>query len=123
MMSGADSTDLDALTQLNLDYIRSVEEKDVAWFERHLAPDFMNSNPDGSLVDRSAFIAQIARGAGVSQLRAEDVRLRITGDLCIIHARTTYKSADGKPAQGRYTDIWACRGGRWTCIAAHVTRR
>ena len=117
-----DSTDLDALTQLNLDYVRSVEEKDVAWFERHLAPDFLNTNTDGSLVDRKAFLAQIARGAGVTQLRAEDVNIRIMGDFCIIHARTAYKVADGKAGKGRYTDIWACRGGRWTCIAAHVTR-
>lgn len=121
-MNAADSTDLEALTRLNLDYVRSVEEKDVGWFERHLSADFMNSNPDGSLVDRAAFLAQIARGSGVSQLRAEDVRLRILGDFCLIHASTTYKGADGKPGQGRYTDIWACRGGRWTCIAAHVTR-
>jgi hypothetical protein len=24
--------------------------------------------------------------------------------------------------EGRYTDIWARRGGRWLCIAAHFTR-
>ena len=81
-----DSTDLETLTQLNLDYVRSVEEKDVGWFERHLSADFMNSNPDGSLVDRAAFLAQIGRGSGASQLRAEDVRLRILGDFCIIHS-------------------------------------
>lgn len=121
-LRNAESADLDALTQLNLDYVRSVQEADVAWFERHLAPDFMNSNPDGSLVDRQAFLDQIVRGAGVTQLAAEDVRIRLMGDLAIIHARTTYRKRDGSPGAGRYTDIWSRRDGRWVCIAAHVTR-
>ena len=113
---------LEALTQLNLDYVRSVDESDVGWFERHLAPDFMNSNPDGSLVDRNGFLAQIARAAGVSNIKAHDVLIRIIGDLAIIHARTSYKNRAGSEGRGRYTDIWSRRNGRWTCVAAHVTR-
>lgn len=41
---------MDVLEKLNDGYIRSVRESDVAWFERHLADDFVNSNPDGTLV-------------------------------------------------------------------------
>ena len=33
-----------------------------------------------------------------------------------------YTKPDGHPGFGRYTDIWALRGGRWLCVAAHVTR-
>ena len=113
--------DLDILTQLNLEYIRSVEESDVRWFDAHLAPDFMNSNPDGSLVDRQGFLNQIARGAAVSDIKAHDVIIRIMGDLAIIHAGTTYKTATGS-LKGRYTDIWSRREQRWLCVAAQVTR-
>jgi len=104
----ANGSDLDILTHLNLEYVRSVEESDVPWFDAHLAPDFMNSNPDGSLVDRQAFLDQIARGAGVFDIKAHDVIIRIMGDLAIIHAATTYKTITG-PLKGRYTDIWSRR--------------
>ena len=110
------------LEKLNHDYVRSVEERDTGWFEEHLAPDFMNTNPDGSLVDRAAFLKQIAAGAGVTGLHAHDVVIRVMGDLAVIHARTAYVRADGKPGAGRYTDIWWRRDGRWLCVAAHVNR-
>jgi hypothetical protein len=48
------------LQQLNRNFIRSVEEADVAWFDANLATDFFNTNPDGTFIDRKAFFAQIA---------------------------------------------------------------
>jgi hypothetical protein len=115
-------TDNDRLVELNRNYIRSVQESDVRWFEEHLSGDFLNSNPDGSLVDRAGFLAQVAPPCPVSGLAAEDVRVRILGDMAIIHARTAYRKADGQAGKGRYTDIWMRNGQRWFCVAAHVTR-
>jgi ketosteroid isomerase-like protein len=114
--------DLDTLRRLNQNFVRSVERPDVGYFEQALAEDFLNSNPDGSLVDRAGFLEQIARPALVSELEAHEVRIRILGDFAIIHARTTYRKADGQAGAGRYTDVWARREGRWLCISAHVTR-
>ena len=114
--------DLDALRRLNRNFVHSVEESDVGYFEEALAEDFLNSNPDGSLVDRAGFLEQIARPAMISELEAHDVRIRIMGDFAIIHARTTYRNADGGMGTGRYTDVWARREGRWLCVSAHVTR-
>jgi ketosteroid isomerase-like protein len=116
------NSDRETLEQLNHHYVRSVDERDTGWFEKHLAPDFMNSNPDGTLVDRAAFLRQIAAGAGVSGIREHEVLIRVSGDLAIIHARTAYTKADGNKGGGRYTDIWSRRDGRWLCVAAHVSR-
>ena len=118
----AATDDRQTLVQLNENYIRSVQESDVRWFEANLSADFLNTNPDGSLVDRAAFLVQIAKPVTITGLRCEDVRVRIEGDVAIIHARTTYTRPDGQPGAGRYTDIWARRQGSWICIAAHVTR-
>jgi GNAT superfamily N-acetyltransferase len=118
----APADDLDTLQELNRNYIRSVRVSDVRWFEEHLAGDFLNTNPDGSLVDRAGFLAQIARQGAVANLEADDVDVRMIGEVAIIHARTTYKRPDGQPGAGRYTDIWTRRQGRWLCVAAHVTR-
>ena len=114
--------ELEILGHINAHYIRSVQESDVRWFEDSLADDFLNGNPDGSLADRSTFLAQIARPCALSNLACEDVRIRILGDVAIIHGRTTYRKADGQPGAGRYTDVYSRRRGRWLCVAAQVTR-
>lgn len=109
------------LEQLNDGFIRSVRTSDVRWFDEHLADDFLNTNPDGALIGRAAFLEQIARPCPVAKFAAEDIRIRVMGDTAIIHGRTTYET-NGRPAAGQYTDVWMRRQGRWLCEAAHVTR-
>ena len=53
------ATDQATLEALNREYIRSVSEADVRWFDANLAEDFVNSNPDCSRVDRAGFLAQL----------------------------------------------------------------
>jgi uncharacterized protein DUF4440 len=122
-MESLTSRDLDTLQELNRGYIRSVQNSNVRWFDEHLSEDFVNSNPDCSFVDRAGFLAQIARPCPVKNLVAEDVLIRmVSEEVAIIRARTTYVKPDGQPGAGRYTDVWARRGGRWLCVAANVSR-
>ena len=118
----AGSNDTEVLHDLNENFIRAVRESDAAWFDRNVTSDFLNSNADGSLSDRAQFLTQIAKPSPVVGLRAEDVRIRLLGDVAIIHGRTTYTKADSKPGAGRYTDVYVRERGRWLCVAAHVTR-
>ena len=115
-------SDLDTLVRLNADYINSVQGSDVRRFDEILADDFLCSNPDGSLVDRAAFLKQTAQPVRIANLAAHDVNVRIMGDFAIIHALTTYTTPNGGSGSGRYTDVWARRGGRWLAVSAHVTR-
>jgi hypothetical protein len=57
------------LQQLNRNFIRSVEEADVARFDANLAHDFFNTNSDGSFIDRKAF-SRRAHGAHRSRTSA-----------------------------------------------------
>ena len=114
--------DLEILQDLNRNYVRSVLESDVRWFDANLAPDFMNSNPDGTFVDRAAFLKQVAPKCTVTNLREDEVRIHRVGDVAIIYARTTYGKPDGTPGKGRYTDVWQLRQGRWLCVSANVSR-
>lgn len=114
--------DLETLTALNQDYIQSVQTSDVKRFSEILADDFLCSNPDGTLIDRTRFLEQTARPVTIAQLEAHDIHVRVLGDVAIIHARTTYTTQDGRAASGRYTDVWARRSGRWLAVSAHVTR-
>jgi ketosteroid isomerase-like protein len=116
------NTDLETLTVLNRDYIASVQNGDVRRFSEILAEDFLCSNPDGSLIDKQQFLAQTARPVTISGLVADDVRVRILGDVAIIHGRTSYTTNHGEQQNGRYTDVWARRDGTWLAVSAHVTR-
>ena len=115
-------TDHDALTALNQTYIHCVAQADTRRFAEILADDFLNSNPDGTLVDKVAFLKQIERIGRLPSLEIEDVRIRTEGSVALIHAATRFTLPDGKPGRGRYTDIWAKRSGAWIAISAHVTR-
>jgi ketosteroid isomerase-like protein len=115
-------TDREILQALNRDYIAAVQNGDVRRFDEILAGDFYCTNPDGSLLDRAGFLLQTARPVTIRNLLADDVLIRIFGDSAIIHARTTYATADGRTASGRYTDVWTRHGDTWKAVSAHVTR-
>lgn len=117
------TTDLELLTQLNADYITSVQKGDVKRFNEILADDFLCSMADGSLVDRKRFLELTAQPVTIRNLEAHDVNIRLLGDVAIVHAATSYITAEGRPSSGRYTDVWARRGGRWLAVSAHVTRK
>jgi ketosteroid isomerase-like protein len=116
------SKDIEELTALNRDYVASVQNSDVKRFDEILAQDFCCSNPDKSLVDRAAFLKQTAVPVTIKNLTANDVKIRVLGDFAIIHAATSYTTADGQQARGRYTDCWAKQNGKWLAVSAHVSR-
>ena len=114
--------DIDELTVLNRDYVASVQNGDVKRFDEILAQDFYCTNPDKSLVDRAAFLKQTAVPVTIRNLIADEVKIRVLGDFAIIHGRTSYTTADGQQAYGRYTDCWAKQNGKWLAVSAHVAR-
>ena len=114
--------DLAELTALNRDYVNSVQNSDVKRFDEILAEEFYCTNPDKSFVDRAAFLKQTAIPVTIRNLVADEVRIRVMGDFAIIHGRTSYTTADGQQAHGRYTDCWARQNGRWLAVSAHVSR-
>jgi ketosteroid isomerase-like protein len=116
------SKDIDELTMLNRDYVASVQNRDVKRFDEILAQDFYCTNPDKSLVDRAAFLKQTAVPVTIRNLIADEVKIRVLGDFAIIHGRTSYTTADGQQAYGRYTDCWTKQNGKWLAVSAHVAR-
>jgi ketosteroid isomerase-like protein len=122
-MTSNERHDLALLTKLNDDYIQSVQHSNVKRFDEILADDFLCSNPDGTLIDRKAFLQQTAKPVTIKNLTAHEVNVRLMGDFAIIHAHTSYTTADGAASGGRYTDVWARRNGQWLAVSAHVTRK
>lgn len=119
-MTNAD--DLETLRELNRNYVRSAGESDVRWYADNLAEDYVSTNPDGSFVDRAGFLERMARPYPNKDPEPVDVRIRILGGVALIHSGFRDRKPDGTIGQGRYTDIWARRQGRWLCVAAHFIR-
>lgn len=117
------SGDERSLRELNQEYIRAVMTSDVGWFEERLTDDFNCSLPDGTLLDRAAFLERTSRPIDIADLQLHEVEIRVLGDAAVVHARTTFRTADGRAGSGRYTDVWCRRDGRWLAAAAHFTRR
>ncbi len=113
---------LDALAALNATYIDCVVGADADRFDGILAPDFVCSTAEGALIDRAEFLQRTRASLRLQSMDIDDVRIRVMGDVALIHARTSYTLGDGRQGNGRYTDVWALRGGRWLAVSAHVTR-
>jgi ketosteroid isomerase-like protein len=113
-------SDLQILTQLNADYLASDQNGDAKRYEQFLAEDFMASLPDFRLRDKKQFLEMMSHPRPFTELKADDVRIRLLGDFAIIHAYMTFRTLDGVVRQGRYTDDWQRRHGTWLCVAANV---
>ena len=116
--------DLAVLQALNRKYVKAFREADVAWYDAHLAPDFVVTSGDGSFHDRAAALANFARPSFATWFRSfpvDRVSVRRFGDVALIHAENAYELKDHRRGVSRYTDIWHQRDGRWLCIAAHIT--
>jgi ketosteroid isomerase-like protein len=115
--------DVSTLARLNDEYIDSVRSSNITRFREILAPDFLCTLADGTLIDRDQFLANAAAPTTAHGLRAHDVNVRVLGETAIVHAATTFTHPDGRPGRGRYTDVWARRDGRWVAVAAQFMRQ
>jgi ketosteroid isomerase-like protein len=120
MINTDTKADLKILTDLNANYLRSDQNGDVKWYSEILADDFMATLPDLKFRNKKEFLEMMAQPRGFTELTAHDVVIRVLGDFAIVHARVTYRTDDGVMREGRYTDDYQRRDGKWTCIAANV---
>lgn len=113
---------IETLTRLNALYIQAAANADAELFDTFLADDFLCSTPEGTLLNRQEFLDRNRASSPMLSLDFDDVRIRVIGDVALIHARTRFALADGRRGAGRYTDVWALRSGAWLAVSAHVTR-
>jgi ketosteroid isomerase-like protein len=113
-------SDLEILTQLNADYLASDQNGDVQRYGQILAEDFMSSLPDFLLRNKKQFLEMMTAPRPFTELKMDDVRIRLLGDFAIIHSHMPFRTKDGVLRQSRYTDDWQRRDGKWLCVAAKV---
>jgi len=113
-------SDLEILTQLNADYLASDQNGDVQRYGQILAEDFMSSLPDFLLRNKKQFLEMMTVPRPFTELKMDDVRIRLLGDFAIIHSHMTFRTKDGVLRQG-YRRLsaagrkMALRGGKRYC--------
>ena len=110
--------DLAILEQLNLDYNHSDQASDAKRFSEFLAEDFIVQTP-GVTRSREEYLEYIAKPRLFKDLALREVKIRILGDVALIHGRATYTMiADGVDQEALYTDVYQKREGAWVCVSA-----
>jgi ketosteroid isomerase-like protein len=116
--------DKEVLRKLNDNYVKAYREADVAWYDAHLAADYVVVSSDGSFQDRAQALTDFAQPSFATLFKSfpvAKVNIRQFGDIALIHAENAYEMKDGRKGISRYTDIWHKSKGKWRCVAAHIT--
>jgi len=100
--------------------------RNIAFFERIYADDFMVTTSDGSVLTRAQDIANVKSGDDVAtSVMGDDFKVRVYGDTAVVTYRSTEKGqfkGRGFSGQYRWTDTWIKKDGRWQIVAAHCSR-
>jgi ketosteroid isomerase-like protein len=120
--SESDRAATTTLTRLNQEYVDAFMNADVAWYRDNLADDFVCIESDGSIIGRDEFLRGAARGPDVANYTLADVRIRVYGDVALVHATGRFTRRDGTKGVSRYTDVYVRTDGRWKAVSAQITR-
>lgn len=98
-------------------------KKDSAFFDRILADDFTSTGPEGNVITKAQYLAEMKSGDYLlDSFVQDDVKVRIYGDAAVVTGCANVKGQyKGEEASGQYqwTDTFIKRDGRWQCVATH----
>ena len=117
----AQTADVNAIRQLNEDWIANYVKKDKATFDRIFGADFFLVNPAGKKMTKQEILALPAQP--ISEAHVDTAEVQIHGNIGLVLAKCSFTLlADGKESKGStdYLDVYEKRNGRWWAIAAHV---
>jgi ketosteroid isomerase-like protein len=110
------------IRQLNESYVRAAVGGDIAWFQSHLADEFVCIESDGSVHDKTSFLTRTAQGSDLATYTLDSVEVRFYGDVALVRCTGLWVTKDGVPGMSRYVDIYAPQDGTWKAVSAQITR-
>jgi ketosteroid isomerase-like protein len=117
-----ETSDKLTLVRLNQEYVDAFMNADVDWYREHLAEDFVCIESDGSVLDKSEFLTNTAKGPDVADYRLQDVDVRIYGSTALVQATGLWTGKNGTKGMSRYIDVYAKSGEEWKTVSAQITR-
>lgn len=111
--------DASALVQIEQNWARALEQRDVPALACILADEFEDAGPDGKLADRAMTLTKAAEHPAVHHELSE-LHPHVSGRFGYIRGLAAAIDGQGKlVARVRFTDVYAYREGRWQCVAGH----
>jgi ketosteroid isomerase-like protein len=125
-MKGKDDKVEQAIMQTEQELADAIIKGDIAPFERTMADTFVFTAPDGSMQNRTQWLADLKSGAlKLESSKNEDMKVQVYGDAAVVTYRSTdkgkYKDFDIS-GQYRWIDVFVKRNGRWQIVATQGTR-
>ena len=121
MISEIDREAQKEILELEKKFGEAMIQNDTDAIGRLLSNDWIIIDPDGSVIDRSRFLAVIKSGALKHEaMDSEDIRVRTYGNTATVtavtHTRTKYLEKEFTTHE-RATDVFAKQNGRWAVRA------
>jgi ketosteroid isomerase-like protein len=116
--------DRSQLEQLQIDWMRGVQERDMDRLEEIVAPGFrftaIHLNPEP--MTREQWMAAAREGYTIVSFAYESMDIDVFGDTGVVHSRysqvASYHTTSLSNAF-RLTDVWSRIDGRWQVVARH----
>jgi hypothetical protein len=120
------SADEKQLLMIQQQLARAWVERDRAFIERVLAPEWSVTQADGTIRSRAAVLhdAFVVRTVLVESMIIDDVTVIVIEDTAIVRGRTQATGVVGDQrgsARLRFTDTFIKRSGQWQAVASQAT--
>ncbi len=122
--SSAASIDERQLRTIQQDLARAWLEHDRAAIEQLLAPEWVVTQADGTILDRATVLGPFFDSVRFDSNVIDDVTVMVYGDTAVVRGRTMVSATvNGAPvsARIRFTDVFVRRHDRWQAVASHAS--
>jgi uncharacterized protein DUF4440 len=99
-------------------------QKDRAFIERVLAPEWSVTQPDGQVLTRAMVLGPFFESVHLDTNTVDEVTVMLFGTTAVVRGRTVAAGTfNGAPvsARIRFTDVFIKRDGRWQAVASHAS--
>lgn len=110
------------IRQLNEAYIRAILASDVAWFQTHLAEEFVCIESDATVLDKPAFLRMTAQRTDLAHYHLDEVDVRFYGEVALVRCTGSWQTKQAVAGISRYVDVWSRLDEQWRCVSAQITR-
>ncbi len=120
-MSEKRTNDEQQVWQLEHEWINAFIEGDTETLDRILAEDFIFTDPEGRLLTKAEWLADLKSGElNFESIHLDNLQVRMYGDAAVANGRVTVKAQSkegGFNGQYCYTDMYVKRNGQWQAVA------
>lgn len=99
-------------------------QRDRAFIESVLAPEWSVTQPDGQVLSRTAVLGTFFDSVKLRSMVIDDVSVMLFEDTAVVRGRTVATGElRGSPvrARVRFTDVFIKRGSKWQAVASHAS--